>query len=1068
MESPSMSGPPRWSRAFVSFENTIFLLASCLMVGGTLYLVATIWGHVPTVWRSLFLEAVVLFYGTGLLAAAHVLDRRLGPTSAAHFLSATSALTSVGAAIIAGGAFRQSGLAGLAGAALAAAAGVLDARAVLRLRGRSGRAALVYGAALGALAGVGAFTAAGHAAAGGGLLLAAILLGAPLWLACGGGPTLATGVLAAALPAAALLLVIAGWLPGWAAAPAIVAAGSLVATPGVGSPALPAGWLLVLLQGIGLGLAAGHAGGAAATLLIGLAIVVMRWRTLRDGSPREATWLAAWGGALWCGLAFTSAAALGCGLATAAAVAATAALALVLARPRVGRLVGTVAVPLFGAAALAAGAPGAWVAMLAAGLGIVHLLRPIVFGKGGPFSSRPLGPPALIGALALAVLAPNGAYAALIPGDRWPLVLLAGVTPLVGWVAWRGRSRALAVQAIAGVVLVAAGGQALPSLALASVLLLAPHPAAVVLAAGAALPLALLGVSQLAWPEPIAAALLLCAAALWWRRLPDQVIWLRWLGMPCAVVAVCVAALAGAPGHAPWLPAQDWTAVAAAAAIPFAIAAWRGAPACIQIEVMVLGGLVAGAALVSGAGPRLSPAPLTAISGLVALACGLAAAHRRGGRTREAAWVAALSIAPLLIAPPLRARLAVAPALVGAAAMVALGAVSRRLRAPAAGGWALAGGLAASWWLTGAVAQLLSAGRPPVHILPVLAVVTALYGTAVILDVHRAAAAGARGRRRLATAALALAAAFTLTGARWIVPPGTGDVCATLAGLVALAALALVLAFRHQLGWPVAVAESALAAAYAYLRLRTPWLSGFGAWDGVVAAAGGFACLVVARWLRRERSVLGARESAMLGVVLSVAPALLLRPSDPLTGLGPLAGAAVLARFARRRPAYGCLAGLLLNASLPALWARLDVSSPAAYALPAGATLAVLGEIYARQLGARAGALRTVAAMLSFAATSWEMFRCASLWPAAVLAASAVAAVLGGIAARARSYVALGFAALVLDIVVNVTRWGIHDRLVGGALGVAAGVALFALGIGVSRHREQALFRYRRVRAWPW
>lgn len=58
--------------------------------------------------------------------------------------------------------------------------------------------------------------------------------------------------------------------------------------------------------------------------------------------------------------------------------------------------------------------------------------------------------------------------------------------------------------------------------------------------------------------------------------------------------------------------------------------------------------------------------------------------------------------------------------------------------------------------------------------------------------------------------------------------------------------------------------------------------------------------------------------------------------------------------------------------------------------------------------------------------------------------------------------------ALRLDIVANLTRWGVHDRLMGGALGVAAGVVLFALGVAVSRHKELALARYRQVMAWPW
>jgi hypothetical protein len=144
------------------------------------------------------------------------------------------------------------------------------------------------------------------------------------------------------------------------------------------------------------------------------------------------------------------------------------------------------------------------------------------------------------------------------------------------------------------------------------------------------------------------------------------------------------------------------------------------------------------------------------------------------------------------------------------------------------------------------------------------------------------------------------------------------------------------------------------------------------------------------------------------------------------------------------------------------------VSSPVAYALPAGLTLALLADVYGDSLGEHAGLLRTAAALLSFVATSWEMFQFASPWPALVLAGSAVGAVLLGLHLRARAYLTFGFGALLLDIVANLTRWGLHDRLVGGALGVAGGVVLFGLGILVSRHKALALARYRAVMAWPW
>jgi uncharacterized membrane protein len=79
-----------------------------------------------------------------------------------------------------------------------------------------------------------------------------------------------------------------------------------------------------------------------------------------------------------------------------------------------------------------------------------------------------------------------------------------------------------------------------------------------------------------------------------------------------------------------------------------------------------------------------------------------------------------------------------------------------------------------------------------------------------------------------------------------------------------------------------------------------------------------------------------------------------------------------------------------------------------------------------------------------------------------------VGAVLLGIAWRQRAYLYMGFAFLLMDLVVNLTRWGMTSRLIAGSLGVIAGVALFALGVRVARHKEELLQRYRRVQEWEW
>jgi hypothetical protein len=1179
---------PHWIRSFLSFENTIFLLASCLVLGGTLYVVATTWGHVPGRWRHLFLEGVILFYGTALLGASALLHRRLGLDAAARFLAVTAGITSVGAAIVACAAFGQSLAAGGLGALLVAVVGAADARAVLRLEGPGGPAPLLYGAALALLAAVGAFAETARPAMGGAVLLAAMVVGGPLWLGRVGQPSLPPRALAAALPIAALLLVVGRWLPGTCVAPSIVAAGGTIAAVDVSLPGVPAGLVLALLQAVGLGLAGGELLPSTAALVVGLAVAVGRLRSIADGpdARRERGFAGGLAAATWCALAFLwaraahlvsgsdeqawawvgasalpfAAVALGTlgrapakrasaqpvALATAAvialgalvlalqafpdiglpsviatagvallayawavrargadggapwvtahalglvavwtatralapslamAVTASAALLLVMLRARAHRLVGTVVVPLAIGLARDDGAPGAWLATLFAVYGAAHLLRPVPLDGTGRLTSRPAGPPALVVALALALLAPNGAYHALVSLDHWPFVIVAGVAPLVGWVAWRGGPPFAGFEAVAGFAAAAAGGQPLPGLALATVLLLGRAPGVLSTAAVTVAALGAVALANHAQPEATAAALLVSSVAVLRRPLPadSESRWMRWLGMPFAIAAVMIAALAPSAAHPAWLAPDLWALVGGAALVPFAVATWRDAPAFITYEVLVGASLFAVAAVgdAFGAEPGSRAALRAACGALLAIVCGLLAAHRRGGRAARAGWIAALSLTPIALVPASGSPLALTPAFVAVAAMGALGFVSKRLRANLIGAWALAAGLVATWWALAAVAKHFSTGAPPEHLLPALAIVTALYGVMVVLDGRRLAAASPTFEQGLAKLALTLAAGFTILGGTLIGAPEPRDAVLTIVALLCLATLALVIAFRERAGWPFYVAESALAAGYAYLRLRTPWLSGFGEWDGVVACIGGFLCFAAERWLRRAREGLGADESRLMATLLPVVSAFFLRPSTPLTGLGPALGAAFLAFRARdrRRPVYGWLAAVLANLSLPALWFTLGVHSPIAYALPAGATLALLADVYATELGPRAGILRTVAALLSFTATSWEMFQFDSLWPAVLLAGTAVAAVLVGIVVRVRAYLTLGFLALVLDIVANLTRWGMHDRLVGGALGVVAGVVLFALGVTVSRHKELALARYRQVMAWPW
>jgi hypothetical protein len=1186
--APSLSPVPAWARSFLSFENTIFLLAACLVLGGTLYVVATTWGRVPGRWQHLFLEGVILFYGAALMGAARFLNRRLGLTSAARFLGATCGITMVAAALVAGAAFDQYRAAGLIGAGLVGVVGVAVVGALVGMTGGRAASAVVFGGGLLLLSAAGGFNAADRPLPAAILLIASVAVGGPLWLRTAGPSTIPTLAVAAAVPAATLLFPIAGWLPATFAAPALAVGGWLVAAASGVVGELTLALLLIAVQAAAAAMAGTSVGAITAVAALGIpasiallsrapaepeaarptrqmsgVLLAVQWIAvaflwaracglLDDlGSAHAWPWNAAsaWPfalGPLWAALPATGArrravpgaeafawlivgAALALAIApfptlglTAAAVGVassvlafawarrvgaparwiaahasallaiwmvaralwpTAALALAATGAVMTLLIPTVAAWSVGALAAPAcvlaaavdGAPPLWLAALLAVYGAAHLVRPgPPAAEGRPWDSRPLGPPALLAALGVALFyAGDVSSAPLLAIAHWPRVLAGALVPMAAFVAWRGGPPFLVVETMLGVGAAALGGAPLSALALACGLLVGHPPGAVAPAALALGPLLSLAIAAGAGPIPSAALMALAGASLARRTLPSALEWIRWLAAPALAAAALVLLLAPGPGGASLVAPALWPVVAAAVLIPFAAAlAWRGAPRLLRLEVLVgAAGLAAAAFLEAATHWAASPEGVRAgASALVALACGLAAAHRTGGRTARAGWVIALLLAPVAVVAMTDVTLRWPAAVVGAGAVLTLGAVSRRLRAPEVGAWALSSGLVVVWWGLAAIAKHFSTGAPPVRVLPVLASGTALYGMAIALDGRRLAAASPRFLRGFALTLLALAALAIVATTAAIGAPRDLDAVLALVGFAVVTAQALVVAFVHRIGWPFYLAETAVGAGYAYLRARTTWLDALAGWDGVLACAGGAACAVASRWLRGVRAQLGVAESQLMATLFPLLAGVMLRPHEPRTAVGAALAASLFVAAARAnaRPTLGWLAALMANLSLLPVWISADVSSPVAYALPAGVSLMILCRVYGDDLRGHAPALRTLASLLIFGSTSFEMFQFDAVWPAALQAATAVLVVLLGIRIRVRSYVYFGFTALLLDIIANLTRWGLRDRLIGGVLGVLGGIVLFAVGALVAHHKTLVLTRYRRLQAWPW
>jgi hypothetical protein len=109
-----------WRESLLPFENVIFLLAACLILGGTLYVVATTSRRIPDRWQYLYAEAVIVFYGALLLVASAFVSRRAGLPAAARILAAIAAAISIGAGLTATAGSQENLLGGLLGAGVAA------------------------------------------------------------------------------------------------------------------------------------------------------------------------------------------------------------------------------------------------------------------------------------------------------------------------------------------------------------------------------------------------------------------------------------------------------------------------------------------------------------------------------------------------------------------------------------------------------------------------------------------------------------------------------------------------------------------------------------------------------------------------------------------------------------------------------------------------------------------------------------------------------------------------------------------------------------------------------------
>jgi hypothetical protein len=1046
-------------RAFLSFENVIFVLSAVLILGGTLYFAAVTWGRVPDRWQAFFVEATSVFYGGMLLLGARYLDRRLQLRSAAAILATISSCVGVVCAAMAVTSFQQHLLPGFLGAALGAVLAYLGVGSLLRTLGEDDDRAALYAAAVLLVGLAGGPAAAGWPVGAGLCLLASAAVAVGLFVR-GGEQVAGTHLaLVVAVPLSGLLLVVPEYLALRYAAPAL----TLLAWAGPAARRAGGGWAeagAVLAAAVGTVLAIPSVGAVAVCCLVSCAALM---RLCAAPAPDDAGPVApprlapVAAGLAWVVLSTIWAPAVG----------------LLLSDDMKAWLVGVVTRPGERVSASWDGLAALPFAFLA--LWLCDRLRRVqalhrrhaeatgwaVLGVGAALTLatyhwQPLPTAVTLGLYAL--LAHGWAFRAGGWGRQAPAHVLLVVAAWVGGFAVHPEAAHLVGVLVALAIMGAAGhaGRVVGTLVAPPLLV------------------ALLVEDVLGARDELVALWSAYGILALWQFLPPVLTWVRPFGPPALLGALLILCFHHVYPGQPLVHGSHALLVATlGVAVAAAWVAVRRGPRFLHLEVVVaslfLG--VVGTANALDRYPGDDVVLRFALPACVAILSLWAAARAATGWGRPASWVLATWALPVASVALGDNLMAWHGAVVALACMASLCLFSREGGQRGLAALGLLGGLAAVLWGTLALAAHFSTGGGEERVLTALGSATALYGVLVVSHGPRFSGADEETTRQSCVATLWLALLLALLGTVLVRHPLAVDVALALANVALVGVFSLLLALRHRRGWLLYVTEASVLGTLAYLRERTDLLDFLGAYDVVALAASAFLLLGLSRLLGRTRSRLGAEETRRVAMALPlVVPFLVGWNGTAAESVALCLSAALYAVQAVQGQGsrYGWLAAIFLNAMLVPVWLSLHVGSAMVYLLPVGFSLLVLSRLYAGELGDTATPLRTLASLLVFGSSAYESFRFDDVVPALVLAGLAVGGVLLGIAWRLRSYLYAGFAFLVLDVVVNLTRLGMRDRLVAGVLGVLGGMALFVLGVAVARHKERLLERYRAVRVWDW
>ncbi|MCB9642307.1 MAG: hypothetical protein H6728_04470 [Myxococcales bacterium] len=153
---------------------------------------------------------------------------------------------------------------------------------------------------------------------------------------------------------------------------------------------------------------------------------------------------------------------------------------------------------------------------------------------------------------------------------------------------------------------------------------------------------------------------------------------------------------------------------------------------------------------------------------------------------------------------------------------------------------------------------------------------------------------------------------------------------------------------------------------------------------------------------------------------------------------------------------------LFLNVGIFLFLGQKGISTAQWYVLPVGLSLFVIAGVFAQDLGQRGRNLFRIGGALAIYLTSMvQVLSFQHITDVLLLGGLAIAGVILGIALRIRSFLFLGVGFLVTDVVVNLFRVGLQDRVIGMIFLFLTGVLLLAAAVFFNLKREAILARIR-------